>query len=105
VRGRVMIVDDVISAGTSVRESIALIRAAGATPCAVAIALDRQEKATDGVGEATWSAVQFVEAQLGLKAVSIATLNDLLQYLQSGRDPALAAHVGAVAEYRRRYGV
>jgi orotate phosphoribosyltransferase len=105
VRGRVLIVDDVISAGTSVRESIAMIQAAGATPCAVAIALDRQEKATDGAGDTPWSAVQFVQSELGLKVAAIATLNDLLQYLQSGRDPALAAHVGAVAEYRRRYGV
>ncbi|MBP6776116.1 MAG: orotate phosphoribosyltransferase [Piscinibacter sp.] len=105
VRGRVLIVDDVISAGTSVRESIAMIQAAGATPCAVAIALDRQEKATTDRGDAPWSAVQFVQAELGLKVAAVATLNDLLQYLQSGRDPALAAHVGAVAEYRRRYGV
>jgi orotate phosphoribosyltransferase len=105
VRGRVLIVDDVISAGTSVRESIALIEAAGATPCAVAIALDRQEKATEGGRDAPWSAVQFVERELGLKVAAIATLDDLLHYLQSGRDPALAAHVGAVAEYRHRYGV
>ena len=60
-----LIVDDVISAGTSVRGSIALIWAAGATPCAVAIALDRQEKATDGGRDAPWSAVQFVERELG----------------------------------------
>jgi orotate phosphoribosyltransferase len=105
VKGRVLIVDDVISAGTSVRESIALIEAAGATPCAVAIALDRQEKATEGGRDVPWSAVQFVERELGLKVAAIATLDDLLQYLQSGMDPALAAHVGHVAEYRQRYGV
>ncbi|MBK6863910.1 MAG: orotate phosphoribosyltransferase [Ideonella sp.] len=105
VAGRVLIIDDVISAGTSVRESIALIRAAGATPCAVAIALDRQERATDAGGDAPWSAVQFVERELGLEVAAIATLDDLLQYLQSGGDPTLAAHVARVAEYRLRYGV
>jgi orotate phosphoribosyltransferase len=105
VAGRVLIIDDVISAGTSVRESIALIRAAGATPCAVAIALDRQERATDADGDAPWSAVQFVERELGLEVTAIATLEDLLHYLQSGGDPTLAAHVGRVAEYRLRYGV
>ena len=105
VAGRVLIIDDVISAGTSVRESIALIEAARATPCAVAIALDRQEKATDGGRDAPWSAVQFVERELGLKVAAIATLNDLLHYLQSGGDPTLAAHVERVAEYRSRYGV
>ena len=105
MRGRVLIVDDVISAGTSVREAIAMITAAGATPSAVAIALDRQEKATDGGRDAPWSAVQFVERELGLKVAAVATLNDLLHYLQSGRDLALAAHAGRVAEYRLRYGV
>ena len=105
VAGRVLIVDDVISAGTSVRESIALIEAAGATPCAVAIALDRQERATDHGRDAPWSAVQFVERELGLKVSAIATLDDLLYYLQSSADPALAAHLGRVAEYRMRYGV
>jgi orotate phosphoribosyltransferase len=105
VAGRVLIVDDVISAGTSVRESIALIRAAGGRPCAVAIALDRQEKATDEGRDAAWSAVQFVERKLGLNVAAIATLNDLLQYLQSSLDPALAAHLAPVAAYRQRYGV
>jgi orotate phosphoribosyltransferase len=103
--GRVLVIDDVISAGTSVRESIAMITAAGATPCAVAIALDRQEKATDRGDDAPWSAVQFVQRQLGLGVVAIATLADLLQYLQSNADPALRAHVAQVASYRERYGV
>jgi orotate phosphoribosyltransferase len=105
VAGRVLIVDDVISAGTSVRESIAMIEAAGGRPCAVAIALDRQEKATDGGRDAPWSAVQFVETELGLKVAAIATLDDLLLYLQSTLDPALAAHLAPVAAYRQRYGV
>ena len=105
VAGRVLIIDDVMSAGTSVRESITMIQAAGATPCGVAIALDRQEKATDGGADTPWSAVQYVREQLGLKVAAIATLSDLLQYLQSNADPALSAHFGAVAAYRERYGV
>jgi orotate phosphoribosyltransferase len=106
VRGRVLIIDDVISAGTSVRESIAMIQAAGGTPTAVAIALDRQEKATDSAGqEASWSAVQFVQQQLGLQVSAVATLADLLQYLQTHQDASLAAHFAAVAAYRERYGV
>ncbi|HMN74837.1 MAG TPA: orotate phosphoribosyltransferase [Burkholderiaceae bacterium] len=106
IAGRVLIVDDVISAGTSVRESIALIRAAGGAPYAVAIALDRQERATDEAGrDAPWSAVQFVQDELGLKVAAIATLADLLRYLQSNLDPALAEHHTRVAGYRQRYGV
>ena len=105
VAGRVLIIDDVISAGTSVRESIAMITAAGGTPHAVSIALDRQEKASDEGEGAQMSAVQFVQRQLGLQVVAIATLADLLQYLQASADPALNAHVGRVAAYRERYGV
>jgi orotate phosphoribosyltransferase len=105
VAGRVLIIDDVISAGTSVRESIAMIKAAGGTPHAVTIALDRQEKASDGVNDAPWSAVQFVENELGLRIASIATLTDLLQYLQSNADPVLSSHFARVAAYRERYGV
>lgn len=105
VRGRVLIVDDVISAGTSVRESIDLISAAGATPVGVTIALDRQEKAIDGGQDVAWSAVQYVQRQLGLAVVAIATLDDLLAYLESNADPALKAHAEGVAAYRQRYGV
>ncbi len=105
VRGRVLIIDDVISAGTSVRESIAMIEAAGGTPSAVVIALDRQEKASDGSGgDAPWSAVQYVQQQLGLPVTAIATLSDLLQVLQSTDAPALAAHAERVSSYRARYG-
>ncbi|NMS24579.1 BufA1 family periplasmic bufferin-type metallophore, partial [Vibrio parahaemolyticus] len=68
-------------AGTSVRESIAMIEAAGATPCGVAIALDRQEKATENGTDAPYSAVQWVEQRLGLRVCAIATLADLLEYL------------------------
>jgi orotate phosphoribosyltransferase len=103
--GRVLIVDDVISAGTSVRESIAMITAAGATPCGVAIALDRQEKATEGGDDVAWSAVQYVKAQLQLNVAAIATLGDLLQYLRTGDDDSLRAHAVPVQAYRDRYGV
>ena len=105
VRGRVLIIDDVISAGTSVRESIAMIEAAGGTPSAVVIALDRQEKATDQGRDAPWSAVQFVQQQLGLPVTAIATLTDLLHVLQRTDAPALAAHTERVRSYRARYGV
>ncbi len=105
VTGRVLIIDDVISAGTSVRESVATITAAGATPCGVAIALDRQEKATEGGQDAPWSAVQYVTRRLHLEVAPIATLDDLLQYLRSGADPALSAHAAPVQAYRQQYGV
>ena len=105
VRGRVLIIDDVISAGTSVRESIGMIRAAGATPCAVVIALDRQEKAAEGGKDSPWSAVQEVRDQLKLDVASIATLADLLQYLQASDTAALAQHLPLVQAYRDLYGV
>jgi orotate phosphoribosyltransferase len=105
MRGRVLIIDDVISAGTSVRESIAMIQAAKATPAAVVIALDRQEKAAADGADAPWSAVQFVTNQLGLPVLPIATLADLLQYLESQASPALREHLPRVAAYRNQYGV
>ena len=110
LRGRVLIVDDVMSAGTAARESIALIRAAGAQPVAVAIALDRQEKATEVdaegvVRDVDHSAVQYVQRQLGLQVCSIARLADLLQYLDAHATEGLAAHRDRVLAYRERYGV
>jgi orotate phosphoribosyltransferase len=105
VAGRVLIVDDVISAGTSVRESISMIRSAGATPGAVVIALDRQERATEGGHDVPYSAVQYVRRELGLEAIAIATLADLLDFLRDAADPALAAHAAPVQAYRDRYGV
>ena len=105
VRGRVLIIDDVISAGTSVRESIAMITAAGATPCGVAIALDRQEKAAEQGVDQPWSAVQYVREQLQLPVTAIAGLSDLLAYLRAASSPAIAAHSAAVQAYRDRYGV
>ena len=105
LRGRVLIIDDVISAGTSVRESVAMIRAAGATPCGVAIALDRQEKGNEGGVDSAQSAVQVVREQLKLQVASVATLQDLLLYLQSTGAAELAQHLPRVAAYRDRYGV
>jgi orotate phosphoribosyltransferase len=104
VRGRVLVVDDVMSAGTAARESIALIQAAGATPQAVAIALDRQEKATEDGGDAPWSAVQYVREKLGLQVCTIAKLADLLQYLERHAGDELGRHHAKVLEYRDRYG-
>jgi orotate phosphoribosyltransferase len=105
VQGRVLIIDDVISAGTSVRESIDLIAKAGATPCGVTIALDRQEKATLNGADCEESAVQQVEQHYKLPVVAIATLADLLQYLGGQADPALSSFHPAVLAYRQRYGV
>lgn len=105
VKGRVLIVDDVMSAGTAARESIAIIQAAGATPHAVAIALDRQEKATENGQDVEHSAVQYVRNVLGLKVCAIARLADLLQFLEKRGGDALGAHHQQVLAYRVRYGV
>ena len=98
LEGRVLIIDDVISAGTSVRESVDLIRDAGATPAAVVIALDRQER-----GQGTLSAVQEVEQNYGIPVISVASLTDLIAYL-SGH-PELESKLAAVRAYRARYGI
>ena len=104
--GRVLIIDDVMSAGTAARESIALIRAAGATPHAMAIALDRQEMATEDGRDVPHSAVQYVRDVLGLQVCAIATLADLLLYLSaSGGDMQMQEHRERVLAYRQRYGV
>ena len=105
LKGRVLIVDDVMSAGTAARESIAIIQAAGAKPHAVAIALDRQEKATENGADVPYSAVQYVNRQLGLHVCSIAKLSDLMQYLQAHSGAGLAADHQRVLLYRQRYGV
>ncbi|WP_423457545.1 orotate phosphoribosyltransferase [Ottowia sp. VDI28] len=103
LKGRVLIVDDVMSAGTAVRESIALIRAAGAIPHAVAIALDRQEQATENGKDVAWSAVQYVRETLGLQVCAIAQLAHLLLHLRSSDN--FLPHWQAVSAYRARYGV
>jgi orotate phosphoribosyltransferase len=105
VKGRVLIVDDVMSAGTAARESIAIIEAAGARAHAVAIALDRQEKATEGGVDVSHSAVQYVRGTLGLAVCAIAQLSDLLHYLERHGGAGLGAHHEQVLAYRRRYGV
>ena len=96
--GRVLIVDDVISAGTSVRESVELIRGAGAAPCGVLIALDRMER-----GQGELSAVQEVRQAYGIPVVAVASLDDLLAYL--GGRPELAQNLQAVLRYRQQYGI
>jgi orotate phosphoribosyltransferase len=96
--GRVLIIDDVISAGTSVRQSVDIIKAAQAVPCGVAIALDRMER---GTGEL--SAVQEVERYYDMPVISIARLDDLIEYLQT--DGKLSANLTAVDKYRQQYGV
>jgi orotate phosphoribosyltransferase len=95
--GRVLIVDDVISAGTSVNQSVEIIRAAGARPVAVAVALDRQER-----GAGRLSAIADVEQRHGLRVISIVTLADLIEYLD--REPGMAAAVAAIRAYRAEYG-
>lgn len=102
LRGRVIIIDDVITAGTSVRESITLIRAEGAEPAGVLIALDRMEVAGSKEAPASHSAVEAVEQQYGIPVISIASLDDIMQLLQE--TPDLAAYQDAVADYRQRYG-
>lgn len=96
--GRVLIVDDVITAGTAIRESVDVIRAAGGQPTGVLIALDRQER---GTGEA--SAVQEVEKNYGVKVTSIINLGDLVEHLQGSDE--FSRHLPLVADYRERYGV
>ncbi|HYD95149.1 MAG TPA: orotate phosphoribosyltransferase [Noviherbaspirillum sp.] len=106
LQGKVVIIDDVISAGTSVRESVDLIRAAGATPCAVLIALDRMEKSGKDGALSEHSAVQEVTNAYGMPVVSIGNLADLLEYIsKAGANPDLARYKDAVAAYRSRYGV
>ncbi|MFT4606893.1 MAG: orotate phosphoribosyltransferase [Urechidicola sp.] len=96
IQGRVMIIDDVITAGTAIRQSLKLIQSLGATVCSVTIALDRQEK---GLGEL--SAIQELEA-LGIRAVPIIQLADILKYLEANNQ---SEHLKSVSEYRSRYGI
>ena len=109
LKGRGLIVDDVMSAGTAVRESMALIRQQGATAHAVVIALDRQEMATeksqDGISDVPYSAVQYARETLGLNVCAVASLEDLMSYLERSEDPNLQAHLSSVQAYRERYGV
>ena len=96
VAGKVMIIDDVITAGTAIRESIALIEALGAQPAAVTIAVDRQEK-----GQGQTSAIQELE-QRGLEVISIIKLDHILEYLEASGD---TGHRDAIEAYRAEYGI
>ncbi len=96
--GKVLIIDDVISAGTSVRESVDIIKRAGAMPAGVVIALDRQERGLD-----SRSAIQEVEAEHNIPVTSIICLDDLLEFIKN--DASLTQHLSAVEAYRKEYGV
>jgi orotate phosphoribosyltransferase len=103
--GRVVVIDDVITDGASKRESLEVIRAAGAEPAAVLIALDRMERGGTDEQLSAHSAVEEFTREQAVPVFAIATLSDLLQYLDSAADPALVAHRSAVGAYRQRYGV
>ena len=105
LKGRVVIVDDVISAGTATGESVRLIRAAGAEPAAVLIALDRQEKAAIDGQTLDVSAVQHASREYGLPVIAIANLDSLLRVLADGGNADLARWLPAVQRYRDAYGV
>ena len=105
VKGRVVIIDDVISAGTSVRESVDLIRGAGAEPAAVLIALDRMERSGTATEVGEKSAVQAVEQEFGLPVIAIANLADLMSFLTVSSDTELTAYLPAVKAYREKYGI
>jgi orotate phosphoribosyltransferase len=105
VKGRVVIIDDVISAGTSVRESVELIRGAGAEPAAVLIALDRMERSGTATEVGEKSAVQAVEQEFGLPVIAIANLADLMSFLAASSDTELTAYLPAVKAYREKYGI
>jgi orotate phosphoribosyltransferase len=98
LKGRVLIVDDVITAGTAIRESIEIIRTSGAEPAGVLLALDRQERASGS----DFSAVQEVRSQYQIPVVSVINLSDLMQHVsQSGQ----AAELSSMRLYRERYGL
>ena len=98
LEGRVLIVDDVITAGTAIREAVGMIRAAGAEPVAVAIAMDRQER-----GQGERSAVQEVEEELGLSVVSILRLEDLIGFVDVQAE--FTEYAGRMRDYRAQYGI
>ncbi len=105
LRGRVVVIDDVITAGTSARESVQIIESRQATPAALLISLDRMERGGDSVNLTSTSAVMDIEREHGMPVLAIATLADLLAYLESEADAGLGSHRDAVARYRDRYGV
>jgi orotate phosphoribosyltransferase len=103
--GRVLVVDDVITAGTAIRESVEIIRAAGATPAGVALALDRQERGRDASGaDLPESAVQEVGRLYGMPCISILSLSELIETLRSGDGLLPREQLAAMEAYRSRYG-
>ncbi|WOD09305.1 orotate phosphoribosyltransferase [Marinomonas sp. GJ51-6] len=100
LEGSIMIIDDVITAGTAIREVMAIIQEANATPAGVLIALDRQER-----GQGELSAIQEVERDFGMPVISIVSLNDIMTYLAEQDAPEFAEHLGAVKAYRHEYGI
>ncbi|MCV2401757.1 orotate phosphoribosyltransferase [Marinomonas sp. C2222] len=100
LEGNIMIIDDVITAGTAIREVMAIIQQAQATPAGVLIALDRQER-----GQGELSAIQEVERDFGMPVISIVSLNDIMTYLAEQDAPEFAEHLGAVKAYREQYGI
>jgi orotate phosphoribosyltransferase len=98
--GKVMIIDDVITAGTAIREVMAIIQQVDALPAGVLIALDRQER-----GQGELSAIQEVERDFSMPVISIVSLNDIMTYLAEQDSPEFAEHLGAVKAYRDQYGI
>ncbi|MCV6587691.1 MAG: orotate phosphoribosyltransferase [Marinobacterium sp.] len=98
LEGRVMIIDDVITAGTAIREVMTIIEQAGATPASVVIALNRQER-----GQGELSAIQEVERDFSMPVTSIVSLNDLIEYLEE--KGGMAHELAAIRGYREQYGV
>jgi len=100
LQGRVMIVDDVITAGTAVREVMAMMAEAGAKPAGILVALDRQER-----GTGSRSAIQEIEEQYGIPVLRIVTLAQIIDYLEANDDPRLTGNLAAIKDYRAQYGV
>ncbi|MBT3813754.1 MAG: orotate phosphoribosyltransferase, partial [Gammaproteobacteria bacterium] len=98
LKGNVLILDDVITAGTSVRESVVIISAAGATPAGVLIALDRQEK-----GEHDISAIQEVSTRFAMPVISIIALEHIIEFIET--DTAYVKNIAAIREYQQQYGI
>jgi len=98
IQGNVLIIDDVISAGTSINHSVALIKELGGVPCGVVVAIDRQEK-----GESTLSAIQEVEKNHGIPVISLMNLNEIKNFLMSHE--ILSENLSALEDYQKRYGV
>lgn len=103
--GRVLIIDDVITAGTAIGEAMGLIEAAGASAAGVVIALDRQERGSDDSAAQQLSAIQEVEQRYAMPVISIVTLDMVLEYLEQHAGTAMQPHAEAIRAYRARYGI